>query len=68
MWWIGREAASSMAATLERLFRAVEPSATQRRSIDPSGRVTWVTNIQRGARVEQIIGGIVASEEYFNKR
>jgi len=38
------------------------------RSIDPSGRVTWVTNIQRGARVEQIIGGIVASEEYFNKR
>jgi hypothetical protein len=30
MWWIGREAASSMAATLERLFRAVEPSATQR--------------------------------------
>lgn len=37
------------------------------RNIDPSGKVTWVTKIQQGSRVEQIIGGIIASEEYFNK-
>lgn len=38
------------------------------RSIDPTGRATWVSLIQAGHRVEEIIGGIVASEEYFARR
>lgn len=38
-----------------------------RRNIDPAGKATWVTKIQQGARLEQIIGSIVASDEYFNK-
>ena len=38
-----------------------------RRSIDPSGRATWVTAIQGGARDEQIIAGIVSSIEYRSK-
>jgi hypothetical protein len=37
------------------------------RRIDPSGRATWVSAIQRGTRVEAIIGGIVASDEYYNR-
>ena len=37
------------------------------RSIDPAGRSTWVSAIQQGARTEQIIGGIVSSEEYFQR-
>jgi hypothetical protein len=37
------------------------------RNIDASGRRTWVEAIQRGARVETIIGEIVASEEYFGR-
>lgn len=37
------------------------------RSIDPSGRQAWVEAIQHGARLEQIIGSIVASEEYMAK-
>lgn len=35
------------------------------RGLDATGRQTWVTAIQRGARDEQIIGGIVSSREYF---
>lgn len=38
-----------------------------RRNIDPSGKVTWVTKIQRGSRVEEIIASIVSSQEYRNK-
>lgn len=38
-----------------------------RRNIDPAGKATWVTKIQQGTRVEQIIGSIVASDEYFGK-
>lgn len=37
------------------------------RSIDPTGRGTWVTAIQNGSRTEQIIAGIVASEEYYQR-
>lgn len=37
------------------------------RHIDPSGRATWVTAIQRGTRVEAVIGGIVASPEYYGR-
>jgi hypothetical protein len=38
-----------------------------RRSIDPTGRQTWVSAIQRGARDEEIIASIVASAEYRSK-
>lgn len=34
------------------------------RGIDPSGAQAWVAAIQRGARVEEIIAGIVSSAEY----
>ncbi|HRA50892.1 DUF4214 domain-containing protein [Actinotalea sp.] len=35
------------------------------RDLDPSGRQSWVAAIQAGTRTEAIIGGIVASEEYY---
>lgn len=38
------------------------------RHIDPSGRTTWVGKIQAGDRVEAIIGGIIASAEYYGRR
>ena len=38
-----------------------------RRSIDSSGRSTWVGAIQRGTRLEAVIGSIVASDEYAAK-
>ena len=37
------------------------------RHIDPTGRATWVSQIQRGHRLEEIIGSIVASAEYYAK-
>lgn len=35
------------------------------RGIDPAGRQSWVSGIQQGRRNEEIIGAIVASEEYL---
>ena len=37
------------------------------RGIDPAGNAAWVSAIQNGARVEAVIGGIVASDEYLNR-
>ena len=37
------------------------------RSIDPTGRSQWVSAVQQGTRVEAIIGGIIASDEYYGK-
>ncbi len=37
------------------------------RHIDPSGRTTWVGQIQHGHRLEEIIGSIIASDEYYSK-
>jgi hypothetical protein len=37
------------------------------RGIDATGRWGWVTAIQRGTRVEAIIGGIIASDEYYTR-
>lgn len=37
------------------------------RHIDPTGKATWVRLIQQGYRDEQIIAGILASEEYAAK-
>jgi hypothetical protein len=35
-----------------------------RRGLDPSGQVYWVQRIQTGTRVEVILAGIIASDEY----
>ena len=37
------------------------------RSLDPSGKAYWVGILQAGGRNEAIIGGIIASIEYWNK-
>jgi hypothetical protein len=37
-----------------------------RRPLDPVGRAGWVRAIQNGTRVEVIIAGIIASDEYRN--
>lgn len=37
------------------------------RSVDPVGRTNWVHAIQTGTRDEAIIGGILASEEYYGR-
>jgi hypothetical protein len=37
------------------------------RGIDPSGQRTWVGILQRGGRDEAIIGGIIASGEYYGR-
>lgn len=37
------------------------------RHIDPTGARSWVGDIQRGARVEAVIGGIIASTEYYGR-
>ncbi|WP_024287634.1 DUF4214 domain-containing protein [Cellulomonas sp. KRMCY2] len=37
------------------------------RGIDPTGAAGWVSAIQNGHRVEEIIGGIIASDEYYNQ-
>ena len=34
------------------------------RPIDPTGAAHWVAAIQRGTRIETIVGGIIASDEY----
>jgi hypothetical protein len=36
-----------------------------RRHLDPAGQVTWVHILQAGGRDEAIIGGIIASDEYW---
>ena len=36
------------------------------RSIDLTGRATWVGSIQRGVRLEAVIGSVVSSNEYVN--
>ncbi|WP_454050468.1 DUF4214 domain-containing protein [Cellulomonas sp. Marseille-Q8402] len=37
------------------------------RHIDPTGARSWVRDIQQGARVEAVIGGIIASAEYYSR-
>ncbi len=37
------------------------------RSIDPSGASSWVGAIQRGSRIEDVIAGVVSSDEYVNR-
>ncbi|WP_372595184.1 DUF4214 domain-containing protein [Actinotalea sp.] len=36
------------------------------RHLDPSGRSTWVRALQSGSRVEEVIGGVISSEEFWN--
>ncbi|HUX71357.1 MAG TPA: DUF4214 domain-containing protein [Cellulomonadaceae bacterium] len=35
------------------------------RSLDPSGQATWVRILQTGGRDEDVIGAIIASDEYW---
>lgn len=37
------------------------------RSIDAGGRASWVGALQSGTRLEQVIGSLVASDEYINR-
>jgi hypothetical protein len=37
------------------------------RGIDPAGQRTWVAILQAGGRDEAIIGGIIASQEYYGR-
>jgi len=37
------------------------------RGLDATGRASWVRQLQRGVRIEAVIGGIVASNEYYAK-
>lgn len=37
------------------------------RSLDPQGQYAWVSALQSGGRDEAIIGGIVASDEYWGR-
>ena len=37
------------------------------RGIDGTGLQDWVSAIQNGTRTELVIGGIIASDEYFTK-
>ena len=38
-----------------------------RRGVDPAGQRTWVAILQVGGRDEAIIGGIIASQEYYGR-
>jgi hypothetical protein len=37
------------------------------RGIDPAGQRTWVAVLQTGGRDEAMIGGIIASQEYYGR-
>ena len=74
-YWTGRMAAGTGRAAVARGFLVSTERLTTvidgyyrdllGRAIDPSGSASWVTAIQNGSRTEEVIGGIVASEEYF---
>lgn len=36
------------------------------RSLDPTGSATWVSQLQSGVRYENVVGSIIASDEYWN--
>ncbi len=65
---IGRFAvAQGFLLSTERLTTVVDGYYVQLlgRHIDPTGQATWVGLLQRGARIEAIIGSIIASDEYY---
>lgn len=35
------------------------------RNLDPSGQATWIAQLQGGVRYEEVIGSIIASDEYW---
>ncbi|HEY8718574.1 S8 family serine peptidase [Pengzhenrongella sp.] len=37
------------------------------RGVDPGGRLAWVSRVQAGARLEAVIGRLVASDEYSDR-
>lgn len=75
-YWLGQLARGSSRFTVSLgFFMSTEHLTTQvdaqyqvllGRGIDPSGSASWVSLIQRGARFEAVIGGIVASSEYWS--
>ncbi len=36
------------------------------RAVDPGGRAAWISRIYAGMRLEAVVGGIIASNEYWN--
>lgn len=76
-WWVdaldsGRtrhQVAVGFVLSTERLSAVVDGyyGLLLGRGLDPSGKATWVTAIQRGARTEAIIAGIVSSQEYWGR-
>ena len=58
--------ALGIVASVEALGRQLEADYPYLlgRSIDPVGREGWVALMQRGVRYEEVIGWIIASEEY----
>ena len=73
-WWLSRMAsgmsrrdvARGFLFSTEHLIAVVDAYYVDLlgRHIDPTGTATWVGLIQRGHRDEEIVAGIVASEEY----
>jgi hypothetical protein len=76
-YWTGRlssgmkrdQVAMGFLLSTERLRTVVDGhyQALLGRGIDPSGQATWVGILQRGGRDEEIIGGIISSEEYYGR-
>ena len=73
--WVGALAAGGsryavamgFVLSTERLATVIDGyyTAFLRRPIDPVGRQAWVAAVQGGVRTEEIIAGILASNEYF---
>jgi len=63
-----QDVAAGFLLSTERLSTVVDTSyrAILRRGIDPSGQQSWVRAIQSGMRLEEVIGGLISSDEYWN--
>lgn len=76
-WWLERLASGASRVDVARGFLYSTEHLTTvvdgyyvdllGRHIDPSGKATWVGLIQQGSRDEQIVAGILASEEFAAK-
>jgi hypothetical protein len=75
-FWVGQQAQYGRSHVAQGFLLSTEHLTTVidgyyhdllRRGIDPSGRATWVGQIQHGVRLEAVIGSIIASPEYYSK-
>jgi hypothetical protein len=74
-WWVGKQAtgmgrpavALGFLLSTEHLSTVIDGyyEYLLGRGLDATGQATWVGRIQQGGRDEEIIGGILASEEYW---